>query len=73
MENSANTEWISVVMLGTSMSLEMQNYANYSLGNRKKSGGVHLNSFPILFPPNHYTELVWQQMFADFHLAGVML
>jgi len=31
------------------------NHANYSVGNRKK---VQLNSFPILFPPNHNTELV---------------
>lgn len=37
MENSANPEWISVEMLRISMSLEMQNHANYSLGNSKKS------------------------------------
>ncbi len=48
-------------------------YANYSLGNRKKGKSSLKHYSPNLFPLNHKTELVWQQMFADFYLPGVIL
>ncbi len=57
MENSANPEWSSMVMLGISVSPEMQN-ANYSLGKQQKGGKVHLNTVP-LFCSHWITTQSW--------------